>query len=71
MKFKYSNSNLPTKNRISYLRLHGFDGLDLDFEYPGKRGSPPRDKYRYVKLVYKLKIGFIAESRATGSVVYD
>ena len=36
---------------VKFLRQYKFDGLSLDWQYPGSRRSPPKDKHLFSVLV--------------------
>jgi len=43
---------------VAFLEKYNFDGLDLDWEYPGKRGGKPEDKENFIKLIKELHDAF-------------
>ncbi|KAG9509815.1 Acidic mammalian chitinase, partial [Fragariocoptes setiger] len=46
------------KSVVEFLGKYDFDGLDLDWEYPGSRGGSANDKKNFVELLRELKQAF-------------
>ncbi|KAJ5964997.1 uncharacterized protein N7479_004873 [Penicillium vulpinum] len=55
-------------NVVHFMRQYGFDGVDLDWEYPGAgdRGGKPEDTKNYVLLMKTLRETFDASGNTFG-----
>ncbi|KAJ4447149.1 hypothetical protein ANN_09150 [Periplaneta americana] len=45
---------------VNFVKQYGFDGFDLDWEYPTQRGGAPGDKAAFAKLLSELRPQFDA-----------
>ncbi|KAJ8681991.1 hypothetical protein QAD02_017783 [Eretmocerus hayati] len=45
-------------NLLGFVRSYGFDGLDLDWEYPNQRGGIGADRDNFVLLLRELRLRF-------------
>ncbi|KYN43441.1 putative chitinase 2 [Trachymyrmex septentrionalis] len=43
------------KNAAEFLDKHGFDGFDIDWEYPNQRGGKEADKKNFVEMLKAVK----------------
>ncbi|XP_063982353.1 chitinase-3-like protein 1 [Diachasmimorpha longicaudata] len=46
---------------VKFVRKWGFDGFDVDWEYPAQRGGAPQDRKNYVELLKVLRSRFDKE----------
>lgn len=70
------------KDAAAFCTYHGFDGLDVDWEYPGQRdGDPTVDGENFVALLSDLKVEFskrgllltaaVAAAESSASISYN
>jgi chitinase len=53
-----ANRQVFIQSALDLIRRYGFDGLDLDWEFPADRGGSPEDKRYFTILVQELRHRF-------------
>ncbi|KAK0569581.1 hypothetical protein OC861_000761 [Tilletia horrida] len=63
-----ANTNTFINSALSVMQTYGFDGIDIDWEYPGAddRGGVPADRANYVKFMTSLNNAFKSGGRSYG-----
>lgn len=56
----YLRSNMVS-SVVAFCKQYGFDGFDLDWEYPAQRGGASTDKANYIQLLKELRARFDTE----------
>ncbi|KAH8279177.1 hypothetical protein KR026_002929 [Drosophila bipectinata] len=77
---KHKRQNF-VKSAVNLLSKNGFDGLDLDWEYPSQRGGKSDDRANFVTLLRELKKAYdqyglelgiaVGASEKSASISYD
>lgn len=63
-----ANRKQFANNAVSFMNRYGFDGIDIDWEYPGApdRGGKTEDTNNFVLLLQDMRSTFQASSRPFG-----
>ncbi|XP_015117974.1 chitinase-3-like protein 1 [Diachasma alloeum] len=57
------------ENVVKFVLKHGFNGFDLDWEYPAQRGGAPEDRKNYIELLKILRSRFDEEGLILSAAV--
>lgn len=57
------------KNAAEFAKKYGFDGFDMDWEYPCQRGGQPSDKEAFVELLKEMRPIFDSEGLTISAAV--